>query len=161
MKILLVYYSRTGLTKKIAELISTKIHVDLDEITDKKERLGALNYMIAGRDAMSESLTGILYAHDPRDYDLVIIGGPVWAWTMTPAIRTYLDKNVDALKMKKVAFLATQGSDGAEKKFAAMEKMLGVKPLATLTINDKDFRSEVHVQKTNNFVQLIKDKDRY
>jgi len=156
MKTLLVYYSRTGLTKKIAALISTKLKVDLDEITDKKERAGVLNYIIAGKDAMSESLTGILYAHDPRNYDCVIIGGPVWAWTMTPAIRTYLDKNVDALKIKKVAFFATQGSDGADKKFAAMEKMLGIKPLATLVINARDFRSDVHVHKTDSFVQSIK-----
>jgi len=111
--------------------------------------------MIAGRDAMKGELTGITYNRDPKNYDILLIGGPVWAWTVSPAIRTYLDKNVDALKIKRVAFFATQSSDGAEKKFQAMENVLGMKPLATLTINGKDFRSEVHVQKIDKFIDTL------
>jgi len=155
MKTLVVYYSRTGLTKKIATIISTKLRADLDEIIDKKDRSGAVGYMLASKDAMKKALTGITFTHDPKDYDLIIIGGPIWAWTMTPAVRTYLDKHADALKVKKVAFFATQTSDGAEKKFQAMEEMLGMKPQATLIISGKDFRSEVHMQKTNAFIDSL------
>jgi flavodoxin len=157
MKTLIVYYSRTGLTKKIATLISTKIKADLDEIIDKKDRSGATGYMIAGKDAMQKQLTKISYEKDPKEYDLVLIGGPVWAWTMTPAVRTYLDKNVDALKIKKVAFFATQSSDGAEKKFKAMEQMLDMKAIATLTINGKDFRNDECENKVKEFVQKIEN----
>lgn len=156
MKILVVYYSRTGLTKKIATLISTKLRADLDEIIDKKDRSGPKGYMVAGKDAMQEELTSITYTHDPKEYDFIIIGGPVWAWNVSPAIRTYLDKNADALKIKKIAFFATQSSDGAEKKFKSMETVLGKESLATLTINGKDFRSEIHEQKVDGFVSDIK-----
>jgi menaquinone-dependent protoporphyrinogen IX oxidase len=155
MRVLIVYYSRTGLTKKIATLISTKIKSDLDEITDKKKRTGPMRYIIAGRDAMKKRLTGILYERDPKDYDLILIGGPVWAWAVTPAIRTYLDKNADALKIKKLAFFATQGSSGAEKKFEAMEEILGMKPFATLIINGKDFRDNTYTEKTDKFMMDI------
>jgi menaquinone-dependent protoporphyrinogen IX oxidase len=156
MKILVVYYSRTGLTKKIATLISTKLKADLDEIIDKKDRSGPKGYMVAGKDAMQESLTPIDYTYDPKEYDLIIIGGPVWAWNVSPAVRTYLDKNADALKIKKIAFFATQSSDGADKKFKSMETVVGLKPLATLTINGKDFRTEVYEQKVEQFVTDIK-----
>jgi menaquinone-dependent protoporphyrinogen IX oxidase len=156
MRILVVYYSRTGLTKKIATLISTKIKADLDEIIDKKDRSGPIGYMKAGKDAMKNALTTITSSINPKEYDLIIIGGPVWAWTMAPAIRTYLDQNADALRVEKVAFFATQSSDGAEKKFKAMEEMLKMKPLATLTINGKDLRSEVHVQKVNAFIDSLR-----
>ncbi len=155
MKILVVYYSRTGLTKKIATLISTKLKADLDEIIDKKDRSGPKGYMVAGKDAMQEVLTSITYTHDPKEYDMIIIGGPVWAWNVSPAIRTYLDKNVDSLKIKKIAFFATQSSSGAETKFKSMETVLGMKPVATLTINGKDFRSEVHEQKVEGFTSDI------
>jgi len=157
MKILVVYYSRTGLTKKVATLISTKLKADIDEIIDKKDRSGAKGYLLAGKDAMKESLTSITHEKDSRDYDLIIIGGPVWAWTVTPAVRTYLDQNVDALKIKKVAFFATQGSSGADKKFIVMEKMLGVKPIATLTINGKDFKNNVFEHQVDDFVFAIHD----
>jgi len=155
MKTLIVYYSRTGLTKKIATLISTKLKADIDEIIDKKNRSGAVGYVRAGRDAMKEKLTSITYTHDPKDYDIILIGGPVWAWTVSPAVRTYLDTNVDALKIKQVAFFATQGSSGAEKKFEAMKNMLGMKPVATLIVNGKDFKSEVHMQKVNKFIDTL------
>jgi menaquinone-dependent protoporphyrinogen IX oxidase len=155
MKTLVVYYSRTGLTKKVATYISTKLNADLDEVIDKKSRSGPIGYMTGGRDAMKEVLTSITNAHNPKDYDLIIIGGPVWAWTVTPAIRTYLDQNVDALRVKKVAFFATQGSSGSDKKFLAMEEMLRVKPISTLTINGKDFKDDVHIHKTDSFIAAI------
>jgi flavodoxin len=157
MKTLVVYYSRTGLTKKIATLISTKLKADLDEIIDKKDRSGAMGYMRAGKDAMKNELTSITFTYDPKDYDIILIGGPVWAWTVSPAVRTYLDKNADVLKIKTVAFFATQSSDGAEKKFAAMESVLGMKPVATLVINGKDFRSEVHIQKVDRFIDNLRE----
>jgi flavodoxin len=156
MKSLVVYYSRTGLTKKIAALISHELNADMDEIIDKKKRSGPVGYMTGGRDAMKGVLTGITYARNPKDYDMIIIGGPVWAWTVTPAVRTYLDQNSDALKVKKVAFFATQGSSGSDKKFAVMEGMLKVKPISTLTVNGKDFRTGIHVQKTDSFIEELR-----
>ncbi|MGV8141893.1 MAG: flavodoxin family protein [Candidatus Woesearchaeota archaeon] len=156
MKILVVYYSRTGLTKKTAINISKKLGADLDEVSDKTDRSGPLGYMLAGKDAMKGHLTQISFGHEPKDYDMIIIGGPVWAWTVTPAIRTYIDKNSDALKVKKVAFFATQGSSGAEKKFEVMEKMLGMKPSATLIINGKDFRNDSFESMIEKFVSSLK-----
>ena len=155
MKILVVYYSRTGFTRKIATLISERLKADLDEVIDKKDRSGSMGYILAGKDAMKKELTGITYIRDPKDYDLVLIGGPVWAFTVSPAIRTYLDRNADTLKIKNVAFFATQGSSGAEGKFKAMEETLGTVPIATLIINSKDFRSKVYVQKVDKFVDAM------
>jgi menaquinone-dependent protoporphyrinogen IX oxidase len=158
MKILVVYYSRTGMTKKIATLISTKLRtdtIDVDEIIDQKDRSGPIGYMTGGKDAMKGELTKIAYVKDPKDYDLIIIGGPVWAWTMCPAVRTYIDRNRDALRVKKVAFFATQGNTGSDKKFLAMEEMLRMKPVATLSVDGKDFRSEVHIQKVDDFAVRI------
>lgn len=155
MKVLVAYYSRTGFSKKIATLISKELKCDIDEIIDKKDRSGAKGYMLGGKDAMAKSLTKISHTGNPKEYDLIIIGGPVWAWTVSPAIRTYIDKNSDALKVKKVAFFATQGSSGAEKKFIAMENLLGIKPQYTLIINSKDFRNEIYINKTEEFISKV------
>lgn len=155
MKILVVYYSRTGLTKNIAMMISDRLKADLDEVIDQKDRSGAIGYMTAGKDAMKKELTTITYTRDSRDYDMILIGGPVWAWTMSPAIRTYLDKNSDALKIKKVAFFATQGNNGAEKKFKAMEETLGTVPIATMFVNAKDFRTKNDEKKVVEFIETI------
>jgi hypothetical protein len=45
---------------------------------------------------------------NPSDYDLVIVGTPIWAWSPAVAIRTYLGKN--SLSGKKVALFFTLDS---------------------------------------------------
>jgi flavodoxin len=106
MKILVVSYSRSGNTKKIAEQIAKKLDADFDEVIDMKDRhRKIIGWLIAGKDAMAKEKTEIKYKKDPTEYDLVIVGTPIWAWTMTPAIRTYLTEN----KFSEVAFFCTYG----------------------------------------------------
>jgi flavodoxin len=108
MKSLVVYYSRTGKTKLVAEAIAAELGSDIEEIIDLKNRDGKIGWMGATRDASSEKETQIAPPKKvPSDYDLIIIGTPVWAFNLTPAIRTYLKKN--DLTGKKVALFFTLG----------------------------------------------------
>ncbi len=100
MKILVVYYSRTGNTAKIAKEIAGQLKCDIEEVHDTKNRKGILAWFIAGRDGMSKRTTIIEKTkYDPSAYDLVIVGTPIWVNT-TPAIRTYLMQNSNKIKKK-------------------------------------------------------------
>jgi len=102
MKTLVVYYTRTGNSKFAAEIIASELGAEIEEVIDLKKRQGKLAYMSCGRDAMSGKETEIAQTNkNPSDYDLIIIAQPVWAWSPTPAIRTYINKN--DLSGKKVA----------------------------------------------------------
>ncbi len=93
MKTLVVYYSRTGSTKNAAEHIAKQLGADLDELIDSKNRMGLWGWLMAGRDALRKYTTTLMdIKKNPADYDLVIIGTPIWAGTITPAIRTYVIK---------------------------------------------------------------------
>jgi flavodoxin len=117
MKSLVVYYSRTGTTKKVAEIIAQKIDADIEEIIDKKSRKGVLGFLSGGKDAVTKAATSIEEPKkNPDDYDIVVIGTPVWAGTMAPAIRTYLNIR----KIKKSAFFYTSGSGKGSRVFADM-----------------------------------------
>ena len=105
MKILVAYYSRNGHTKKVAEIIADTLNADIDEIKDKKSRKGIIGFLIAGYDAARGKATDINFPKNPADYDVVILGGPVWNGRVTPAVRTYLLKNRNDIK--KSAFFAT------------------------------------------------------
>ena len=59
MKALVVYFSRTGGTKKVAEAISNILSCDIEEIVDTKDRTGLLGYIRSGRQAMKKKLTAI------------------------------------------------------------------------------------------------------
>ena len=59
MKPLVVFYSRTGTTKKVAETISSILKCDVEEVFDTKNRAGVLGWLRSGRDAGSKKLTAI------------------------------------------------------------------------------------------------------
>ncbi len=149
-KILVVYYSRTGNTKKIGEEIAKKLKADSDEIIDLKKRENIVGWLIAGKDAVTEKTTKIKFTKNPSKYDLVVVGSPVWAWTITPAIRKYLLEN----KFKKVAFFATCGSQ-LGKTFSEMKK-LSKKPVAILGLDEKEIKKNTYKNKMEEFIEKLK-----
>jgi flavodoxin len=149
MKILIAYYSRTGTTKKIAETLAEKLGADVEEIRDTVDRRGIRGYLTSGRDAMKKNLTKLeVLKFSPKEYDLVIVGTPIWGWNMSVPIRTYLTENKD--QFPKVAFFCTMGGSGDEKAFLEMEKITDRKPLATLGLKT------VEVVKSNFYEKLEK-----
>ena len=74
MKTLVVYYSRSGNTKKIAEEISSKLKCEIEEIVDSKNRKGMLGWIISAIDAHSKLTTIGEIIKDPTKYDLIVIG---------------------------------------------------------------------------------------
>lgn len=130
MKTLVVFYSRTGNTKKIAEILAKKLHADIDEIVDLKNRKGVIGFIFGGRDAMKQSLTKITVSKNPRDYDLVVIGTPIWVGASTPAFRTYLTNYKKDIK--KVAVFATSGGDTVDKTVTVLENILDKKSIASV-----------------------------
>jgi flavodoxin len=157
MKILIAYYSRSGKTENVAKEIAQTLDADLDRVIDKKNRKGIFGWISAGRDAMKENKTEIEHKKNPKDYDLVIVGTPTWASTITPAIRTYLTKH----KFKKIAFFTTaSGLDGTET-FNKM-KALSKEPVAALEMENKDFENKKikiwEIKKVKNFCDKIKNE---
>jgi flavodoxin len=147
MKTLIVYYSRSGVTKKVAEFIGKKIGATVEELIDKDKREGVLGYIRSGKEAMKKELAEIeAIKNNPEDFDLIFIGTPVWAGTMAPAVRTYIEKNKD--KIKKAIFFSTQGGTREQKVFHEMEAVFGKSPeeyfyLTTGEIKRGDFESKV------------------
>jgi len=153
MKILVVYYSRTGKTRAVAQMIAKKLNSDTEEIIDLKKRTGVIGYIFGGRDAMKKSLTKIKNpVRNPSKYDLVVVGTPIWASTMVPAVRTYLKNS----KIKKAALFYTAGGIGSEKVFEDMKETIGkVKIMGLLGLSGKDIRNG-YEEKLNSFIKKIK-----
>jgi len=62
--ILVVFYSRSGNTKKVATDIASALGADLEEIVEKKNRQGNLGWLSGGRDAMKKAQTEIEMERD-------------------------------------------------------------------------------------------------
>jgi len=155
MKALIIYYSRTGTTRKIAEQINKSLKGDIDEIKDVKSRSGIIGWLNAGRDSISKNLTRIKDVDlNPSDYNIVIIGSPTWNGAVSTPIRTYIKEYRESLP--KVAFFSTGDSDKL-KAIEEMETLLGGKSIAKLhLIKKKEIEQGEFQSKIDDFIQKIK-----
>ncbi|MCD4694362.1 NAD(P)H-dependent oxidoreductase [bacterium] len=155
MSILIVYYSRTGYTKKIAEAIARASGADLEEILSKKNRKGLFGYLKSGKEAARKELAEIEEVKkNVLEYDIVIIGTPVWVGNMTSPIRTYLNNNLG--RFKQVAFFSTQGSIKDQKVFNELREILGKDPLSVLKMSTKEVSKGEFNDKIDKFLKEIK-----
>jgi flavodoxin len=152
MKILIAYYSRTGTTRKAAELLAQKLGAELAEIKDTVDRAGVIGYMKSGRDGMKRLLTKLApLDKSPAEYDLVIVGTPVWAGNMSAPVRTYLTEQKN--NIKQAAFFCTMGGQNPSKTFPEMADILGQQPLATLAIRTKEVVKNEFAGKVDEFIK--------
>jgi flavodoxin len=128
MKTVVAYYSRTGHTKFISEKIAQQLGADLCEILDKKKREGRIGFFGGGGDALREKLTDIEVSKPIEGYDFVIIGTPVWAGKITPAIRKFMVTN--DFKEKTVALFVTLDGNKPEKSLDNMKAAITAKRIA-------------------------------
>lgn len=157
-KILVVYYSRTGTTKRVAEKIAQKLNADLEEIIDNKKRTGPIAFHTAGRDARAGNLTEIepLKAN-LDDYSTTIIGTPNWWGNITPAIRTFIVEN--DLSDKKIGLFGTTNLTGIESALEQAIKLIqkeNEQEIPLLGLRSRDLREKVFPEKIEEFIDKFR-----
>ncbi|MBQ6100214.1 MAG: flavodoxin [Methanobrevibacter sp.] len=139
MKSLVAYYSRTNITKKLAEEIAGKLNADVEEIKPKVNYQGKLGYARGGKHAIQEKIIDLEpLNYDPKDYDMVYLGAPVWAGKSANPLISYIKQNEG--KFENVKFFVTAGSSGFDSTFAQLEEKVGIKPQKTLALTTKEVK---------------------
>lgn len=156
MKTLVVWYSRTGMTRRVADEIVGLTGWDRDEIVDTSDRRGLRGWLRAAWDARRRRSTSLRPAERaPSTYDLVVIGTPVWAACVSPPVATYL--RMHAGHFPQVAFFATYGGSGASRVMTQLEALAGRTPLARLVVREADIRAGNHHLAVRGFVEELRD----
>lgn len=115
-KCLVVYYSKGGNTKTVAEKVTNKMGGDVCEV-----------------DEQGVAQPGF----DPSGYGLVVVGTPVNGFKTSLPIQGYLAQNKD--KLSKYAVYATYSLYPAGT-LGGMEKLVGKKPVASGTFKSSDIK---------------------
>ena len=116
-KKLVAYFSASGTTRKVAEMIATAAEADLYEIVPKQPYSKAdLNWM----DKKSRSSVEMsdkkfrpeIFNTDVQaeKYDEIILGFPIWWYVAPTIINTFLEKY--DFSGKKIVLFATSGGSG-------------------------------------------------
>ena len=137
---LVVYFSRTGHTKQVATSIAAALAADLEEIVDPTSRSGVTGYLRSGLEAAFHRLVPIgPTVREPSQYDLVVVGSPVWNMSVASPVRSYLHRHRN--EFSRIAFFCTCGGRGGERAFDQMARVGRMKPVSTLVVREADVAS--------------------
>ena len=152
MKALIVYYSRDGHTKEIAEKIAKNIECDIEEIRDNQSHQGKRGYVKGALESIiGKGSSIILPEKDTMNYDITIIGSPVWASSPASPVITYAERNRN--NFRKIACFATCKGSGAEKTCDKISKVAGKQSIANLCLTDEDLKNPN--AKIKDFIETI------
>jgi len=137
--ILVVFYSRSGTTRNVASVLARLLNADLEEIFDRQGRAGPFGYLRSFVEALEQRPADIVLPKcDASAYDLVVIGTPVWAGSVSSPVRAWLVAN--RARLKRVAFFCSFGRRGEQLALAQMHALAGKSPLAECKITTREAR---------------------
>jgi len=155
MHTLIIYYSRTGITRKVAEILKTKLNADIEEINDPTDRKGVFGYLKSGKEATQKTMPGIgEIKSNLNSYDLVVIGTPIWAWNISSPIRTFVVKYMLG-SAPQIAVFCTQGGSGSDTAQKTIEELSGKNSRALLSLNTKDVLLGNYNESIDKFVEKL------
>jgi len=158
-KVLVVYYSRTRRTERLAHAIGNSLEIrglrcDLEPLREPITRQGFFGYLRSRIDsALARTCPILPSTHKPEDYDVVVVGSPVWSGTVSNPVRSFLAANAD--RLKNVALFLTHRAPQVEAVFAQMEALIARRAVAELTVRWPELISGDYKREVRPFVEQI------
>ena len=159
MKTAVVFYSMHGNVRYVSEKVAKELGADLIELVPVKAYpdKGAMQFIWGGSAVTFKKKPELEpYTFNASDYDLVIIGTPVWASNFTPPLRTFFENN--DLTGKKIAVIATSAGGDSSKCLEAVKAAAKADSLAAvLSLTDpKDKPSDENEKQIAAFIETCK-----
>lgn len=157
MKILIAYFSRSGYTRHLAEALARRLDAQLAPIEESRPRDGVTGYLrsldeaLRGRDA-----TILRPALDPGDFDLVLVGTPVWASHPSSPARAFA--RLYGPRIKQAALFCTLGGSGGERALRELAAIVDRAPVATLALTDREIDAGADGGKLERFVKTLRNR---
>ena len=159
MKTAVVYYSMSGNTEQTAEKIARQTGADLIRIEPVKEypSKGFKKFLWGGKSAVMGDTPALQPYRFDGDYDTIVIGTPLWAGTMAPPIKSFINENREKLSGKSISAFICCAGGGAEKAFEKIKAEAGTDTLSAqmILINPKEKPSDENEAKIKAFCDKL------
>ena len=158
MKCALVYYSFSGVTKKVVEDLNEIISGTLIEVTPDKPYSKLTAYTLGCKRARYEEADPVSPSSiDLAPYDHVIIAGPVWAWKPAPPLNGAIQslKNGEGKTASVICTAGGQAGDSIEVMRKTLEKQ-GLQVTGDLVLIPADLKTN---EKIEAFANTLMKKD--
>ncbi|MEO8656503.1 MAG: flavodoxin, partial [Ramlibacter sp.] len=97
--ILVVCYSYTGTTRRLARLLCSHQGWPLGEIVEEHPRSGAFGTLRCVLDSLLRRHPAVRYeGPDPADFHTVVLVSPVWMYRLAGPMRSFVARHREALR---------------------------------------------------------------
>ena len=122
LKVLIIIFSRTGTTSRVANIIKEETGGDIFNITSLVDYSGISGYAKGCYHQIAGTIPDIKEVPNIDDYDVIYVGGPTWIFKPAGPILKLLEK-LDFKNKKVIPFLTCGGNYGSFfEKFSAAAK---------------------------------------
>jgi flavodoxin len=154
-RIVVVYFSRDGHTRRIAREIADACGAELDEITEPGRRKGPWGYARSAFEAVLGLSPDLKPSrHTPGPDDLLVIGTPIWFWNVASPVRSYIEAHRG--KFERVAFFCTCSSSGQGKVLHDLRRLCHRRPIAKLALTERQCEQGAHGPALDAFVHELR-----
>jgi hypothetical protein len=127
-KILVVVYSYTGTSRRLAQLLCSQLGWPLGEIVELQTRAGASGTLRCLADSLLRRRPRIRYdGPDPNNFETVVLISPIWVYRLAGPMRSFVAER--RAELRQVALASVMGSSGAPNAAAEVAELLGRAPV--------------------------------
>jgi len=149
---MIVYVTRTGNCRKLAEQTAKETGFPVHEIQDMVNRKGLFGWLKAGYQASIGAASPIKEADiNLTELDTIILVYPVWASSVCPPVRTWLRLHQKDLQDKQIGLIASNLGSSGDRVRAAFEREFY--PLQAFTVIQEKETEEAKLQKIRTFIK--------
>jgi flavodoxin len=151
---LIVYYSRSGATAKVASALAQACGADLEQIREIRPRRGITGYLRSAWQALRRSPAEIVSPrHHPADYPFIVLGTPVWGGHISAPMRSYILQQRE--HFRRIGLFCTMGDSGGQDVLSEMAAMCDKVPVASLCLRQSDVLSGSHATALAGFANQL------
>jgi len=153
MKSAIIYYSRSGITKEIAEKLKDTFCSDLYFVEPEKAYGSYLSAVLRnGTEKLRKKASKVVTSvSDFSGYDVIFIGFPVWYGTMPDFMQEFIKKC--GIKGKTVIPFATAGANGKESSLETVKQLF-----PDCTVSDYFYTTKPKNGDTDVWLKGLKEK---
>lgn len=157
---LIVYYSRTGTARQVAELMAAQSGWPLSEVCDEHPRAGWLGDMRCVLETVFGKRASYRYdGPDPGAFDQVVVLAPIWMGHLASPMRDFLKDQVPLPgHLSVVCVMAARGAFTAVEEIARMTSTI---PAPVLALCQRDVLSGVSHEEMAGFIEQVKVAGRW
>lgn len=155
MRNLVLYYSSSGNSRQAAEVLARELHAELGEITcERYLRWYGPLAMVWDIFTGATPRVDVLIPVDAH-YDLVVVGGPVWAARPAPPVRSFLRSHRHTGRYG--LFVTCRGTDPKSPPERAIDEMrqFAAPAAATAIFREADILSGAYISEAVAFAKSL------